>query len=56
MHNGPEAGIDRQVDDEEEDVVDENEFNLKGSVIYQPFNSTDNLRALSTKSKKNGLQ
>jgi hypothetical protein len=36
------------VNDEEEEV-DENEFNLKGSVIYQPFNSTDNLRALSGK-------
>ena len=49
-----EFGTVPHVDDaeEEEDEVDENEFNLKGSVIYQPFNSTDNLRALS--GKKNG--
>ena len=46
----PDSNVDKVVDDED-DEVDENEFNLKGSVIYQPFNSTDNLRALSSKNK-----
>jgi len=45
------GGADPVEDDEEDEEADENEFNLKGSVIYQPFNSTDNLRALSSKSK-----
>ena len=42
---------DENVEEEEEDGdrVDENEFNLKGSVIYQPFTSSDNLKALSKK-------
>ena len=38
-------------EEEEEEEVDENEFNLKGSVIYQPFNSSDNLRMLSSKNR-----
>jgi serine/threonine protein phosphatase PrpC len=41
------------VEDEDDEEVDENAFDLKGSVIYQPFNSTDNLRALSGKRNAN---
>lgn len=42
---GEGISIDKMVD-EEEDEVDENEFNILGSVVYQPFNSSGSLRTV----------
>lgn len=36
-----------KVVDEEDDEVDENDFNLFGSVVYQPFNSSGSLRTMN---------